>query len=370
MVAAAAVAVIVALAWGVAISVAAGAGGAAPTCRHRRLLGDGWSFTGALAAVGSAGKADAWAVGNAGSFPLRALALRWTGRAWTRVATPDPNGQEDLLDGVAVISSRDAWAVGGRGVMSGITATLLVEHWNGVRWAVARVPNAGQELSAVTATSARSVWAVGNSDVSSFRGPMRTFSLRWTGRGWVTVSTPNPGQYNDLAGVAGVPGSDRLWAVGSQQASDARPVTPLIDEWNGTRWVLAKAPDIRGGALSAVAAAGPRDAWAVGALYSTGGVARAPLALHFNGLRWSRVRMPARTPLTGVAERSAGNVWAVGGDTILHRRADRWRRVSWAAPARSDLGAITVAGGRSSWSAWAAGSWHSPTRPLIAAVCS
>ncbi len=75
-------------------------------------------------AVSFAPGGSAWAAGSAGSATL---ILRWNGKAWTRVASPNP-GSVDTLDALGFSSARDGWAVG----ISG-TRTLII-HWNGTRW--------------------------------------------------------------------------------------------------------------------------------------------------------------------------------------------------------------------------------------------
>jgi len=122
------------------------------------------------------------------------------------------------------------------------------------------------------------------------------------------------------------------------------------------------------GLLSAVGAAARTDAWAVG---SSGGFLDRALTLHWDGVRWSRVALPAsrRAALSAVAAVSARSVWAVGGPTILHWDGVSWRAVRWRAPTRADLLSITVARARGGWTAFAAGAWGSPSRPLIIARC-
>lgn len=340
------------------------------SCHAGWVMQDRASLPGALSGLAVTGTGGAWAVGSQGSSRLRTLTVRWSGTAWRVAPSPDTNWQLDLLGGVAAVSAQDAWAVGGAGAMSGTTASALVEHWNGLAWTVASIPNAGQELTAVTAVTASNVWAVGNSGVYSFRGPMQTFALHWTGRAWVAVSTQNPGEYNSLSGLASVPGDGQLWAVGSQQSSDTAAVEPLVERWTGTRWTLVSTPVVAGGRLSAVAAVSTRDAWAVGVLDSNTGVVRAPLVLRWDGRRWTRVRVPPGTgPLDAVAARSAGDLWAVGGSTILHWTGVRWVTVHWQAPTGADLSAVAVAGGPRGSQVWVAGSWHTPARPLIITGC-
>src|SRR5262249_25836872 len=71
---------------------------------------------------------DAWAVGYTTSG--HTLIMRWDGKAWSRVPSPNPV-TGGLLQGVAATSGRDAWAVGGTASsqMGGISYTFIL-HWN------------------------------------------------------------------------------------------------------------------------------------------------------------------------------------------------------------------------------------------------
>jgi len=85
-----------------------------------------------LGGVGAIPGGSAWAVGNSGKATVM---LRWTGKAWTRVAGPRVASQ-DYLYAVAASSGRNAWAVGASATSdsgNAVTQTLIV-HWNGKTW--------------------------------------------------------------------------------------------------------------------------------------------------------------------------------------------------------------------------------------------
>jgi len=141
---------------------------------------------------------------------------------------------------VAAVSSSDAWAVGSFG---GDTDRTLILHWNGHQWAQIHSPSPGDgaddQLFAVAATSATDAWAVGR--LTGGRGS-QTLILRWSGRRWVRVASPNPagiGGDNELFGVAATsPGN--AWAVG--EFSHASPFSTLILHWNGRTWAHVASP--------------------------------------------------------------------------------------------------------------------------------
>lgn len=349
----------------------------APACATHWVLQLRGASLGFLTRAAAAGRDDVWAVGISASLAAgpRALAMRLSGGRWVAAPTVNPSPLENLFDGVAVLSPDDAWAVGGQGAMSGITAGVLTEHWDGSTWRLVgapAVPLAGAVLDALAAISSRDLWAVGSADVTSFLGPMSTVAMHWNGSAWTLVPTPRVGLYEALADVARVPGRDRLWAVGYRRQSTAAAFEPLIEYWNGGLWTVQPAPAVAGGALYAVTALGPRDAWAVGAIERPDGQARTPLILHFNGMSWSREPIPpvATKQLTGVSATSAHSVWAVGGNTILHWNGSSFASVPWARPAGADLISVATGTAAGGWSAWAVGEWGSPPRPLIVARCS
>ncbi len=124
-------------------------------------VGPAASFTvgGQLDGVAVASAASVWAVGT--SSLGNPLAVRWDGRAWTRVPTPggdrltSPSGGS--LNGVAALSARDAWAVG-----AGMYNKALIEHWDGRAWTLVYSPALESiGLDAVAATSPGNAWAVG-----------------------------------------------------------------------------------------------------------------------------------------------------------------------------------------------------------------
>jgi hypothetical protein len=131
------------------------------------------------------------------------------------------------------LSPKDAWAVGGLGGVSGITDDTLIEHWNGSGWTLVKSPSpflGGNELSAVAAVSAKDIWAVGGGNVISAKGTATALALHWDGATWEQVSTPSPGAYNGLFGIATVPGTGQLWAVGEKaSASFSSPTTGAGD---------------------------------------------------------------------------------------------------------------------------------------------
>jgi hypothetical protein len=128
--------------------IAAGPGGAAFTVGYAYLAPAYTEVTGSLRLSGTTWKpvtvsapagtklgavtfapgGTAWAAGQTGPSTDRTVILRWTGSAWTRVASASP-GSSDSLAGLGFSAEKYGWAVGRSG------SNTLVLHWNGSTWA-------------------------------------------------------------------------------------------------------------------------------------------------------------------------------------------------------------------------------------------
>src|SRR5262249_13811033 len=124
-------------------------------------------------AVGTYGTTTPTSTGN--SVVALNQALRWNGKKWSLVSTPNPAGTSpthgNLLDSVRCASATDCWAGGSYGTMTAIgqfTQHNQMLHWNGKKWAKVTVPNpegtAAGSVNAVeglACTSAVNCWAAG-----------------------------------------------------------------------------------------------------------------------------------------------------------------------------------------------------------------
>jgi len=201
-------------------------------------VGSGFTFLAGIAAVSAS---DVWAVGFSSSAAVQnnqtALIEHWNGTAWTIVQGANA-GIAGFLYGIAAVSPDNIWAVGSLTTSAGGAGTqqALIEHWNGASWSVVGSPGSAIEggiLDAVAARSASDIWAVG-STVSS---QPQTLIEHWDGHSWKTVSSPNVGTNgpdaptinNNLSGIAAVPSSHVIWAVGDAENNNVTaspPATP------------------------------------------------------------------------------------------------------------------------------------------------
>jgi len=169
-----------------------------------------------------------------------AFAAHWNGRKWSKVASPGPSpGEGNGLSGVSTLTPTEAWAVGSSGTLEGWRTMVL--RWNGKAWKPVASPDPGSSfniLDGVSAVSASDAWAVGN--YSSNKGNTQiTLILRWNGKAWIRVPSPSPNPnssgINNLAGVSAVsPG--HAFAAGSSNDAFTGVNLALIVGWNGKRW--------------------------------------------------------------------------------------------------------------------------------------
>jgi hypothetical protein len=183
----------------------------------------------ALLGVDAFSPSEAWAVGQTGT---RTLAEHWDGTGWSIVPSniiPDySDGFDDFfLRDVAVTANGRAWAVGDERAYHIDRALLL--RWNGSRWARIPVSPASGSSGHCTARPLFTLAPVSNANVWAFGGCTDPFDDTCTAeatalhvvRGaptWVTL--PAVDNVQAVSGSSVIPGSSKVWAVGSGRSVD------------------------------------------------------------------------------------------------------------------------------------------------------
>jgi len=283
-----------------------------------------------LNAVADLTPAHAWAVGysvdnsNYYNPVYQPLIEHWDGTGWSAVpAATDSNGAADVLDGVAAASATDVWAVGNHFDTAIGGDDGLIEHWNGSRWSIVPSPISAASLSSVAVISASDVWAAGQAS-----GGQPVFE-HWDGTTWTAFSGPPISTaYVSVSGITALSAND-VWAVGTTRGTArGAPYQTLSEHWNGTKWSIVPSPDPVAGndALIQATALSSSDVWAVGYDYGSAGGA-SPLLANWDGTKWHAVPAPVPSgtqynELAAVAALPTGTVWAVGRsgyeDLIIH----------------------------------------------------
>jgi hypothetical protein len=324
-----------------------------------------------------------WAVGSADvqiGGPTLNQVLRWDGKGWSRVPTPNPSGTSlgggiSEVAGIGCASPAMCWAVGSfSGPPSGSVFNQVL-RWNGNggggrgNWSLVPAPDPGgtatdsvSELDGVFCPSAGSCWAVG--DYHKGRTTLNQVQ-HWNGRKWRLVTAPSlatsSGDTNLLTDIR-CTSSASCWAVGDS----TRGSTELnqILRWNGTRWSQAAVPNPGGtrsgdlNALSGVSCAAPRSCWAVGGYGNIGRAGKTlNQVLRWNGTDWTLASSPhpggtragADSSLSDVACSSFAGCWAAGSyvasvrtgavlNQALHWSGSTWSLVRTPNPAGTASG--------------------------------
>jgi hypothetical protein len=253
------------------------------------------------------------------------LAERWNGSAWKIQPTPNPAAATASgLLGVSCTSATACTAVGFFNTRSESELTLA-ERWNGTAWTIQPTPNpvgsSINDLTAVSCTSAGACIAVGESV-----GPtgLITLAERWDGTAWTIQRIPSPGESTALNGVS-CSSAAACMAVGSGGLSG---LDPVAEQWNGTSWVVLPTPGPAGAfdtGLTSVSCLSAGNCTAVGITFTAG--PPVVVAERWNGTAWVVQRAPSPAGATasileGVSCTSASACTAAGdfdnpnGDTF------------------------------------------------------
>ncbi len=183
--------------------------------------GTSWSvvpgppISGALGGVSAVSADDVWSAGYETSVHrrFRAVVIHWDGASWTEFAT---FANHTAANDIAALAADDAWSVG----PGPSTRRLWSAHWNGSGWRQ-NIPEGSpsEQLYGVAMTPDSHAWAVGYTNFGSIQG----VTEYWDRGAWQSVSIPVSGE-SQLIGVAAVPGSNAVWAVGKVFSTAA----PLI----------------------------------------------------------------------------------------------------------------------------------------------
>jgi hypothetical protein len=209
------------------------------------------------------GRRRLWAVGtkiDQSGIPNGGLIEHWNGRRWAIVPAPG-FAVVTALNACAAISPNDISIVGQSGVVVG--GTGLVLRWNGNTWqATTNLPGV-TVLDGITATRAGRLWVVGEDDSL---GPGKAAAFDWThAAGWTAVS-PNfadPMAEYDVAARRG-----EAWMVGGTPGQDmgGAPGSPTVARWTHTRgsWREALNTTLPGVLFGVAQVPGTTRLWAVG----------------------------------------------------------------------------------------------------------
>jgi hypothetical protein len=190
------------------------------------------SAPGDLQSLAVTGRDRAWATGvvlNSADDPIGDILLQWNGSAWRSVSFP-LHGTNQNLWSLAAGPGGAIWAVGNSHNNASTSFSPLSMLGNGKTWRkVAVHAPANSALYGVSFVPGGTAWAVGTADART-----RTLILRWTGKAWSQVPTPDPLKTSDFVNAVAATSRGDAWAVGSGGPSKS-PETFIL-HWNGKTW--------------------------------------------------------------------------------------------------------------------------------------
>jgi hypothetical protein len=313
---------------------------------------------------------EVWVVGDVldrGTGGKQALMERYNRSRWSVIPSPYQSTSSNGLNSVSMASG-GGWAVG-YALKGGWTYQPLALRWDRTQWSLASPAQlvGHAYLTGVDTMTKASAWAVGFRTAAD--GTRRTLIEHASSGAWSQVVSPNDGTSatdDVLMAVAGTSATG-LWAVGYRESPAG--VKPLVLRYNtalpSPSWVSVSgaggvpSPGTVETVLTGLAVRTASDVWAVG--YYDGGGGKRPLALHWNGSNWSTSSVPGVGLLRQVSAVAPGNVWAAGTyqgagtrTLVVHFDGTTWATVKSADSAgKSDelIGRPTRRGRRSPW--WA-----------------
>lgn len=278
-----------------------------------------------FASVSAAGPSEAFAVGTDQIGSLRRpLVEHSDGTSWTSMPVPKPAGRQAWLNGVVELSPTNAWAVGESSSTDSETdhVRTLIEHWDGATWSIVASPNpavggaSGDVLTAVDGVAANDIWAVGWAHSEAALD--NTLLLEhFDGMSWTVARTPSPPGSEHFANAVVTIAADDAWVVGTVALEQT-----LAAHWDGSRWRIVPTPSLHDGSspinsLTGVAATATDDVWASGYEGNVGGANfMKPYALHWSGAAWELGELPNAggegSRLNAIVAASATDVWGAG----------------------------------------------------------
>jgi hypothetical protein len=247
------------------------------------------------------------------------------------------------LNDIAATAANDAFVIGD-GNLSG-SAPFILNRWNGSRWLtlpqlpVAKGFHREQENPLlVAASSADNAWVFAT---VSNKSPDRPLVQRWNGRRWVSQSLFPA--FAEITGAVTFGRSD-AWAFGQWPTGPA-----FAAHYDGRKWVRESFPI----AADVVSALSGSDIWVLGQPPSDGVPEQGSVVEHYAKGAWHKLVPPfARqkgqsVEWSSMVADSDTNVWAVAvvvthgfedaHDVLLHYNGSSWKRVGLPYPVGSGM---------------------------------
>ncbi|HTW19331.1 MAG TPA: hypothetical protein VME70_03845 [Mycobacteriales bacterium] len=260
----------------------------------------------------------------AGATTTKPILEKWNGHKWSKVAAPNPKGNDNELLDPACPSAHLCMVVGwyGDSTVNPITLHPLLERSTGKKWSIAKAPPVPSDaqsasLNALNCVSKTSCIAIG-SFIPKGGFDSHTYADRLHGKKWSLMTVPQPfqGTYAYAADSDVKCSSAKSCVMTGYAAPDAQgrtSYTPEAWSYNGTKWKLLTLPKSfvqAGGAFDDVACSSSSTCWLIGFEYSSsaGATGRA------YAMRWNGHKLTAAAAIA----QPSGGFSELDGDGCVH----------------------------------------------------
>jgi hypothetical protein len=271
-----------------------------------------------LNAVSASSATDAWAVGDIFTTPRSGQTLleHWNGKAWSVDSADSVSAGGASLTGVLDLSPTNAYAIG-------MTRTsALAEHWNGTSWSSVTLPDPNFFPSGLTGLAANDVWMIGSSH-NKTTGANTEEALHFNGSTWTVMPTASAGLTDPVFTAATEVAPNDVWAVGYDTVANPVINGTLIEHWNGATWSVLPSPNLGNvDRLAAVAGRSSGDAYATGSYEipnTADPIQIRGMILRWNGNTWAVDTGGSNPQASGAAATfpGAATEWIVGGNGVV-----------------------------------------------------
>jgi hypothetical protein len=259
-----------------------------------------------------------------GAGAERPYAMTWNGTSLRpTVAPPAPpapkGGGFSSLTGVSCLTARSCVAVGDS---QGGSGPLIVETWNGTKWALRTTRiRGGAPTSYPGAVSCLSVAScvVAGESFPATTGASAMLLARWNGKGLTEMKASAPaGADGIILNDVSCASASSCVAAGFSTNSDGTRGFGFAERWNGASWTAHKVAVPKGDTESFLYGVSCRAGGRCIAVGSAGSAtATRATALSYNGKTWSALNVPGpghakSSDLAGVSCPKANDCVAIG----------------------------------------------------------
>jgi hypothetical protein len=199
----------------------------------------GYSFS----LVSASSPTNVWFLGNGPSGEVTGV---WNGH--TLVTTPFVPPAGDSFVSMATTSAHSTWLAGNVTETSG-ALRVIVDHWNGKKWTIVKVPQPAFHSNATAVAAAGSkVYVLGTASSKSYASEA-VYVLRYSGGHWAKARTASPGKITELGSISAstkYAAAVGYWSVRGQcGVKHPTPNLPLVDSLSGSSFKQVTVPKMR-----------------------------------------------------------------------------------------------------------------------------